>query len=308
MPYQRPTLTQLRGNVVAAINAQLPGADALLRFSNVGVLGTVQAGLSHQHYGYLDWIALQTNPFTATGEYLEAWGALKDVYRKSSVQASGPVTFLCAASTSTVVPGTPLLRSDGIPYTVTAAAAPVATGGGAAQPYQITITAQADPDPTGLTGAFGDCAVGVQFTLGQTIAGVTSSGLSGLITGGADLEDDNDYRARVIQVYQNSPQGGAAADYVTWALEVAGVTRAWCQPLYLGAGTVGVYFMMDETESAFSGIPQAPTAWQPPRRALHRPRVTNSPSPITSIPCARSRPWRTRLRRRYWQSTCRSPA
>ncbi|MDE2098625.1 MAG: baseplate J/gp47 family protein [Patescibacteria group bacterium] len=256
MPFQRPTLTQLRANVVAAINAQLPGADALLRFSNVGVLGTVQAGLSHQHYGYLDWIALQTNPFTATGEYLEAWGALKDVYRKAAVQASGPVTFPCAALTDTVLPGTALLRSDGVGYLVLGTGIAVASPAGSTQPYQITVTAVATPDPTGLTGAFGDCAAGTQFTLGQTIPGVTSSGVSGLVTGGADLEDDTDFRARVIEVYQNAPQGGAQADYVTWALQVPGVTRAWCQPLYLGAGTVGVYFMMDETESAHQGVPQ----------------------------------------------------
>lgn len=256
MPYQRPTLTQLRARVVAAVNSQLPGADALLRFSNVGVLSAVQAGLSHSHYGYLDWISKQTNPFTATGEYLEAWGALKQVYRKAAVQASGQVTFLCAASTSAIASGTPILRSDGTPYIAVAVAAPVAAPGGSTQPYQIVVTVDAEPDPTGLTGAFGDCVSGTQFTLGQTVAGVTSSGLSGLITGGADLEDDDDYRTRVIQQYQNTPQGGAAPDYVTWALQVPGVTRAWCQPLINGAGTVGVYFMMDETESAFSGIPQ----------------------------------------------------
>lgn len=256
MPYQRPTLSDLRASVAATINAELPGADALLRFSNLGVLGTMQAGLSHEHYGYLDWIALQTNPFTATGEFLEAWGALKSVYRKGATQASGPVTFLCAATTSTIVPGTPVLRSDGTPYIVTTTAAPVASPSGSTQPYQITVTVTANADPTGQTGAFGDAASGTQFTLGQTIPGVTSSGISGVITGGADLEEDDDFQSRVLQVYQNTAQGGASSDYVTWALQVEGVTRAWCAPLFNGAGTVGVYFMMDEVESAHQGVPQ----------------------------------------------------
>lgn len=256
MPYQRPTLSQLRANVAAAINAELPGADSLLRFANLKVLAAVQAALSHEHYGYLDWIAKQTNPFTATGEYLEAWGALKDIYRKGAIQAAGSVTFPCAASTDTIPVGASVTRSDGVGYIVTAAQAPVASPGGSTQPYQITITAQAMQDPTGQTGAFGDCDAGTQFTLGQTIPGVTSSGVSGAITGGADLEAQEDYRTRVLQVYQNTPQGGAQGDYVTWALEVAGVTRAWCQPLYQGAGTVGVYFMMDAVESAHQGVPQ----------------------------------------------------
>jgi uncharacterized phage protein gp47/JayE len=255
MPYARPTLTQLRAKVAAAINANVTGADALLRFANLKVLGDVQAGLANGHYGYLDWIAKQTNPFTATGEYLQAWGALKGVYLKGAEQAEGSVTFPCAASTDSIPVGTAVLRSDGTGYIVTAVTAPVAVEG-STQPFAITITAQANPDPTGQTGAFGDCAVGTQFTLGQTIAGVTSSGVSGLITGGADLETPDDYQGRVIQAYQNTPQGGAEADYVTWALEVAGVTRAWCQPLYEGAGTVGVYTMFDQTESAHGGVPQ----------------------------------------------------
>lgn len=256
MPYPRPTLSQLRANVAAAINANVKGADALLRVSNLKVIGIVQAGLSHEHYGYLDWIAKQTNPFTATGEYLEAWGALKNVYRKAAKQASGPVTFLCAAVVDTIPVGSLVARLDGVGYIVTATTAAVASPGGSTQPFQITVTVQAEPDPAGLEGAFGDSDPNTQFTLGQSIEGVTSSGTSGLITGGADLENDDDYRDRVLQVYQNTPQGGAAQDYVTWALQVPGVTRAWCQPLINGAGTVGVYTMFDQVESAHQGVPQ----------------------------------------------------
>jgi uncharacterized phage protein gp47/JayE len=51
-------------------------------------------------------------------------------------------------------------------------------------------------------------------------------------------------------------QGGAQTDYVQWAEGVAGVTRAWCSPNGFGAGTVVVYFMMDNAESAHSGFPQ----------------------------------------------------
>ena len=34
-------------------------------------------------------------------------------------------------------------------------------------------------------------------------------------------------------------------DYVRWARQQPGVTRAWCYPEWLGAGTVGVAFVMD---------------------------------------------------------------
>jgi uncharacterized phage protein gp47/JayE len=39
----------------------------------------MDAGMSHLHYAYLDYIALQTNPFTATDEWLAGWMALTDI-------------------------------------------------------------------------------------------------------------------------------------------------------------------------------------------------------------------------------------
>jgi uncharacterized phage protein gp47/JayE len=49
----------------------------------------------------------------------------------------------------------------------------------------------------------------------------------------------------MLLAYQSTPQGGANSDYVEWALAVPGVTRAWITPKLAGAGTVGVYIMLD---------------------------------------------------------------
>jgi uncharacterized phage protein gp47/JayE len=247
MPFPRPTLTALRQQVQQNINSSLPGADALLRFSNLGVLAVVQAGIAHQHYGYLDWIAQQATPYTATDEYLAAWGALKSVYQKPSSQASGSVTFPATGS-PTIPDGAVVARSDGAAFTV--------TGTTVSSPSSITVTVQANADTTGLTGAFGNSAAGTSFTLGQAIAGVTSTGTSGLISGGADLETEEAFRARVVQAYQSPVQGGSPSDYVEWALQVPGVTRAWCVPLINGAGTVGVYVMLDNANAISNGLPQ----------------------------------------------------
>lgn len=40
--------------------------------------------------------------------------------------------------------------------------------------------------------------------------------------------------------------GGNYKDYIVWAKEVPGVTRAWVYPLHLGLGTVGVTFVLDD--------------------------------------------------------------
>ncbi|MBC8729454.1 baseplate J/gp47 family protein [Paraburkholderia sp. UCT2] len=248
MPFSRPTLTALRNQVAQELNANLPGADALLRFSNLRVLGDIQAGLAHMQYGYLDWIALQATPFTATDEFLEAWGALRGVLRKSASQSSGLVTFTGTEGIP-VNTGTGLKRSDGLPYTVTAAAA-VEAG-------KVTVAATANPDPAGLAGLNGDCAAGTQFTLASAIPGIDSTGVAATaFRGGADIESNDAYRARVLFVYQNPPQGGAASDYVAWALAVPGVTRAWCTGNGYGAGTVIVFVMLDEANAQHDGFPQ----------------------------------------------------
>lgn len=247
MPFARPTLTELRDLVSQDIAAALPGTDPLLRFSNLSIMGEVLAGLTHLHYGYLDWIALQSNPATATDEYLEAWAALKGVTREPATSASGPVSF--AGSNGTVLPaGTALSRADGKTFTTTTSG--TVSGG------SVTVNATADADPEGLTGAWGNMAAGSVLTLAASIDGINSNGTTGTWTGGADIETDDSLKARMLERYQNPPHGGAAADYVAWAEEVPGVTRAWCVPNGAGAGTVQVFVMLDETESAHGGFPQ----------------------------------------------------
>lgn len=255
MPYARPTLTQIIGQVNGDIQTGLVGTDPLLRFSALQILGTALAGLANEQYGYTDYVAQQAVPFTATGEYLAAWAALKNIFREAATQAGavtpGQITFAAANVTPAlqIQVGTTITRGDGVQYVTTALA--TASSG------SITVSAEAVADPTGLTGAFGNCAIGTVMTLGTSIAGITSTGsVTTAFTGGADLEGDTSLRARMLAAFQNPPQGGAASDYPEWALAVNGVTRAWCNPNGFGAGTVVVYAMLDSAESAYNGFPQ----------------------------------------------------
>lgn len=243
MPFPRPTLTELRAQTAADISADLAGADALLRFSNLGILGAVLAALASGHYGYLDWIALNMVPFTATGEFLEGWAALKGVTRKPATPATGTATFM--ATTGAVVPaGTPMARADGVAYVSTVDT--IAAGG----TVSIAIAA-VDP------GATTNGGVGVALTLGVGIAGVSSTGaISAILAGGADIEPDDQLRSRMLAVYAAPPQGGSRSDYPEWALAVPGVTRCWVYPSAMGPGTIVLLFMMDDAEAAHGGFPQ----------------------------------------------------
>ncbi len=243
MPYARKTLAQIRSDAMADIAAALEGSDPLLRFAALKIIGVVLAGMTNEEYGYLDWIAKQTNPFTAEGEYLQAWGALKKVYQKDASAAQLSATFQ-GANGKPLSAGTAIVRGDGATYTVLATQ--TVSGG------SVTVTIVAD-----VAGAAGNADAGTVVSLDVAVDGIQSTGsVSGTVASGADIEDQEEFRDRVLEAYQQTPQGGAAPDYVQWALAVAGVTRAWCAPNGFGAGTVVVYVMLDDAQAAHGGFPQ----------------------------------------------------
>jgi uncharacterized phage protein gp47/JayE len=246
MPYPRPTLTDQRNLAAADVLAQLGPDDVLLDWDPLLILPWSQAGLSELHFGYLDWIARQAVPFTATGEFLEAWAALVGVLRKDASFAGNPAAQFSGTPTTPVPVGTALQRqADGAQFVTTAA---VTIGGGG------TITA---PIVALVAGAAGNGAAGSALVLANPIAGISSNvTVASAITGGADQELDDALRTRMLYAYAHPSQGGDQSDYVTWATAVAGVTRAWCVPNGQGPGTVVVYVMLDDAEAAFGGFPQ----------------------------------------------------
>ena len=243
MPFQRPTLTDLRQSAAADVTANLPGGDGLLRFSNLQIVCEVTAGFANLQYGYLDWISQQSVPWSATDEFLEGWGALKGAYRGAATAASGTATFT-GTNGITILTGTSFTRSDGETFTTTADG--TVSGG------SVTV-----PATDNAVGSQGNTAAGSQLTLANAISGINSVGTAATdFTGGTDVQSNTLYRQLVLQIYQNPPQGGATADYETWALEVPGVTRAWPYANWMGNGTVGVLFMMDVAEAVNGGFPQ----------------------------------------------------
>jgi uncharacterized phage protein gp47/JayE len=247
MPYARPTLTQLRTQARSDA-ASLTSSGVLLRFSNLGILADVLAGLTNGNYGYLDRIALNATPFTAVDlEIIAGWAALKNVFQKQPQAAALQVNFAGTPNAGYKIPaGTSVVRLiDGFTFT-TAADAPI-NGAGVATPVVVATE----------TGAAGNTTVGSAMVLGASVTGIQSQGSAGSATAaGADLETATDFRARMLQAYAQPPQGGSVADYTSWAEDVAGVTRAWVAPQGMGPGTVSVYFMMDSAEAAHGGFPQ----------------------------------------------------
>lgn len=241
MPFSRPALTDLiertRADALARLNA-----EELLRRADVEVLARVLAGASHALHGYIDWLSRQVIYDTADAEMLDRWATIWGVPRHAPFTASGNITL--TGTTGTVIPaGTSLVRTDGAEYT-TDADATLAAGTATA-----AVTAS-------LAGDSGNSLIGSSLSLASPISGANSVATvaTGGLAGGADQEDDAALRSRLTFRIQNPPHGGASFDYVTWALEVSGVTRAWVYPEELGLGTVTVRFVRDDDASV---IPDA---------------------------------------------------
>lgn len=233
MPFDRPTLAALKTQAKEEVASRL-GLGALLPRSPLAVLATVEAGQAHLLHGHLAYLARQLFPDSAEAEYLDRWAGIWAVVRKAATYAAGAVD-LTGSAAATVPAGTKLRRADGAEYSVDAE---LVLGGAGTGTAQVTALA---------AGADGDADAGVQLVLSSPVSGVSSTASVGAggLTGGTDEESDEDLLARLLSRVQNVPQGSAAADYVKWALEVAGVTRAWALGGHLGAGTVGVTFVLD---------------------------------------------------------------
>lgn len=267
----RPSIDDLMRQAEAEINARLPGADSRLRWNNLSVIAAVLAGGLHEVYGYLDGIAEAVLPDRATGDVLERHAAWRGLLRKPATPAAG--TIMLTGLPGAVVPaGVRLLRqSDRADYTVEASVVLAADGTGTASVEALTL------------GASGNAAPGseLRFTSGVAgVAAVASVGPLGL-GGGAELETDESLRARLRARVQLAPHGGAAHDYIAWALEVPGVTRAWVR--VIPPCQVRVLFTMDESYPDGIPLPQDVANVQAhieARRPVTAMVIVKAPNPV----------------------------
>ncbi|WP_213220725.1 baseplate J/gp47 family protein [Klebsiella michiganensis] len=253
MPFKRKTLSELRTENQQFMQAELEKVGALLRFGNLKVLADMDAGMARLHYAYLDYIARQCTPFTSTDEWLAGWMALKQAYRKAATAARSPEAQIKGTSGRTLDAGAVINRADGYQYT-TDAGVTIGSSGTATVAVTAVLPDIAD-DVTG-GGSLGNADAGTILTLDANVSGIESTVM--LIqpaTGGADIEDEEDFRQRGLLLFQNPPQGGSDTDYRIWALAVSGVTRAWVRRRGMGPGTVVIYIMCDGNDKTNHGFP-----------------------------------------------------
>ncbi|MFV8985356.1 baseplate J/gp47 family protein [Serratia fonticola] len=253
MPFKRPTLTELRDKNRIQLESELRKTGSLLRFSNMRILADADAGLSHLHYGYLDYIALQSTPYTSTDEWLSGWAAMKSVYQNAAYAAQTVAYQFSGTPGAKVAKSIVLNRGDGYQYRLDAGVTIGPDGIGVGALTAILPDIVSDPSGGGMSG---NADAGTILTLDVALPGIESSGVMiEPAVGGADIEEQENFRARMLLAYQNPPQGGSDTDYKQWALAVPGVTRCWVKRRLMGVGTVGVYIMCDGNDETNHGFP-----------------------------------------------------
>ena len=236
MPFAVPSLADKRVRARQNLAARIPGADVTLRRGVLPVIADVAADLSYDECEYLTWQVQQLFPDTASLPYLIRFAAIFGIVQKGASPAGGSLVF--SGQAGSVIPaGCQVQTSDGTVLVQTSSQVLVLTANSTVTVPAVAIT----------PGSAGNLDPQTSLTLIEAIAGVapTATVGPGGFTGGADVESQASLLQRTLQRIQAPPQGGAATDYVQWAEEVPGVTRAWSLPRNRGTGTIDVTFVMD---------------------------------------------------------------
>lgn len=227
MAFDRPTLRELITQMTT--DAEREAGAKQLRQSNLRVLPKVFAYACHGLYGFIAWILKQLFPDTAEKQFLERQASIQGIYRRAASKATGTLTVSYTEG-ATLPVGTIFMADDQTRYETTA------------EPEVGSYTV---PVQSLETGTVGNREAGQTYTLVSPVVGVDAEAVGSEMAGGAEAESDESLRKRLLFRLQNPPRGGAKEDYIAWAEEVPGVTRAWCFPKEQGIGTVVVRFATD---------------------------------------------------------------
>jgi uncharacterized phage protein gp47/JayE len=254
MAFITPTLLEIWTRWRNSARTYLPGTDSWIEPNNLSVTGrsfSLSLGSAYERAQYL---YRQLFASTADAEHLEYRHAFEyGISRKAASLAEGVISFDTTGSAFTLPIGYLVTGPNGLVFEFLNST-PVAGG-------VVTTTAEVRAQ---VAGSAGNLLPNTPMTFAPDIsfpdlpesAVVSSDGFGG----GADVESDEELRARVLNRKRQPPHGGSRSDYEQWALEVPGVTRVFVSPFKTTsandvAAPLTLYPMFDKTRA--NGIPNA---------------------------------------------------
>lgn len=181
-----------------------------------------------------DFVARQSFPQTADGEYLDRHAELRGLQRGAACKATGRLKFYIESSRAgklAIPVGTECRTAAGIGF-VTTEEGTINAGS-----TSCTVAAEA-VEP----GSGGNVPINAVTFMILPPAGVENVVNDTAFTGGANAEDDESLRQRVLMTYRSLPNGANAAYYEKCVLSCPGVAAAVVLPRSRGVGTVDVVF------------------------------------------------------------------
>ncbi|MCD9025741.1 baseplate J/gp47 family protein [Cohnella silvisoli] len=174
---------------------------------------------------------------TTFGPYLRLRCEEHGVIPRVAVSAAGSIKIIGVVGTVIPIgvlvatPADDITATSSIEYETTAAAT-LNSLGEAVIPIKAIVP-----------GTAGNVPIGAISVLVNSLTGVTSVTNTAATTGGAAEESDESLLARFLIKVRQPGTSGNKADYMQWALDIPGVSRAQVKPLWSGPGTVKVYIL-----------------------------------------------------------------
>lgn len=236
-----PTTADIKAQIIADIESAIGQTTPILPKAAWRVLAGALAGALSLCYRFALWAYRQIFAATADEEALLARGAQYGLAPSAAVAAK--LTADATGTTGTTIPAATLWYSGTMVYSQTA---DVVIAAGVATVEVECLTA----------GDAGNLSNGETISLASPIAGVDADAtIASTVTTGEDEESLESFRAQVQEREARRPQGGAAADYVQWALEVPGIVKAFAHRITPGYATVFPLIVL--TGSAGDRLPDA---------------------------------------------------
>ncbi len=218
------------------------GAEA----SAVGDLSVKLYAVAAQVYALYvqtEWLARQCFPQSAQGEYLDRHAALRGLERREATASEGLIRFSIdtAAETDLTIPEGTVCATAGLTRFETVEEAVLEAGSTFVEVRSRAVEA----------GAAGNVPAGSVLVMAVPPVGVSRCLNPEPFIGGADAEEDEDLRSRVLETYRRMPNGANAAYYEQEALSFEQVADCTVLPRNRGIGTV------DVVVATASGLPGA---------------------------------------------------
>jgi len=228
MPYDPPSVEDLRDDALQAYRNLVPGAD-VSPDSEIYARAMVAAAVASQVCYGVRYVEDQVFPDTADSANLERHAAIFEIERLEATTSTGTLE-LSGTPGTVVAAGLTALHADGTEFITTSGTTLDAiTGLGTVDLDSVT------------TGTVANKSAGDDLEVQTPPVGVDATAtVAADCTGGTDEETDEALLARLLTRMRAGNAGGTATDYEQWASAVDGVLQADCLALRRGPGTVSV--------------------------------------------------------------------